>query len=472
METKQIKSTSVSEEVADASTRRAALLIAVISAFMIPFVSSAVTISLPTIGEQFQSDTILLGWVRTAYLLTAAMFLMPFGRIADIVGRKRIMRTGIAVYTLASLFCAVSTSTQMLIAGRALQGIGSSMVFGTAVAILSSVYPPDARGKAIGIRVAFVYLGVSSGPSLGGFLAQNFGWRSIFVVNMALGVAIIILMVWKLKGEWAGAPGEKFDVPGAVLSCASVFLTVYGIFHIATSSGLWLIGAGLLGLAVFVSYERRAKSPILDPRIFAHNRVFALSTAASFVLYSSIAAKGFLLSFYLQSILGLDVLWAGLVLLAQPAVQVAISPIAGRLSDKKIEPRYISTVGMVFAALALFLMSYLGAETSIPYVICALATLGLGIGLFSSPNTNAIMGSVTKRSYSIASATHSTMIILGMNVSMGIAMLLLSIHTGKVQMSPEHHASFLVATRTAFAIFASLCAGGVFISLARGKLRR
>lgn len=439
---------------------------------MIPFVSSGVTISLPTIGEEFHSDTVLLGWVRTGYLLTAAMFLLPFGRVADIYGRKKMMRIGITVYSAASLLCAASTSTSMLIGARCVQGFGSSMVFGTAVAILTSVFPAGERGKALGIRVAFVYLGVSSGPSLGGFLTQQFGWRSIFLVNMALGLIIIYLLSRKLKGEWAGAEGEKFDAPGAILSSASVFAVIYGILHLADPCGAWYLAAGVIGLAVFAAFESKRDHPILDVRIFSTNRVFTLSTTASLILYCGIASKGFLLSFYLQNIKGLGPLWAGLVLFAQPIIQAAISPVAGKLSDRKVQPRHIASAGMTAAALALAMLAFLDASTPLGYVIGALALLGLGIALFSSPNTNAIMGSVNKRLYSIAAATHSTMTIVGMNISMGIAMLLISIHTGKVQLAPEHHADFLIASRTAFAIFASLCAAGVFVSLARGKVKR
>lgn len=460
-----------SQEASDRKVQRAALLIAVISGFLIPFVSSSVNISLPTIGREFHSDTILLGWIRTAYLLTAAVFLLPFGRIADMYGRKKVMRIGISIYTAASLLCAISSSTHMLIAARCLQGFGSSMVFGTAVAILISVFPPGDRGRALGIRVAFVYLGVSTGPSLGGFMTQQFGWRSIFLVNMALGLVIVALLTWRLKGEWAGARGEKFDVAGAVICSVSVFATIYGILHLADSKGAWYLAAGLLGIAAFAWFQSKSKNPILDVRLFSANRVFALSAVSALIVYCSIAAKGFLLSFYLQEIKGLSPLWAGLVLLAQPAVQAAVSPFAGRLSDKKVQPRFIASAGMAAAALALLLLAFIDGATSLGYVICSLALLGFGLALFASPNTNAIMGSVNKRSYSIASATHSTMIIIGMNLSMGIAMLLLSIHTGKVQLSPEHYASFLVATRTAFAIFATLCATGVFVSLARGKLR-
>ncbi|MBN1592672.1 MAG: MFS transporter [Candidatus Coatesbacteria bacterium] len=454
------------------SLRHAALLIAVISAFMIPFVSNAVMISLPTIGREFHSDTILLAWVRTAYLITAAVFLMPFGRIADIMGRKKIMRIGIAIYTLASTLCAVSSSVEMLIGARALQGFGASMVFGTAVAIVTSVYPADMRGKALGIRSAFVFLGISCGPSIGGFISQYFGWRSIFFINMGLGLIILALMTWRLPGEWAGAKGEKFDTRGAFVCSASLLLAIYGILNLVRSWGPLLLLAGLGGLIVFGWLEARTPSPLFDISLFTRNRVFLFSNLTALIIYIAIAARTFMLSFYLQEIRGLDQLWAGLVMLAQPAVQVVLSPVAGWLSDKKFEPRHIASLGMAFVTVALVLLAMLDSATPISYVAVSLALLGCGIAMFSSPNTNAIMGSVSNRSYSIASATQSTVIILGMNLSMGIVMLLLTVHVGEVQLSPEHHAGFMTALRISFGMFAGLCAIGIATSLARGKSRK
>jgi len=454
----------------DNSVRRAALLIAVLSGFLIPFVSSSVNISLPTIGREFDCDAITLGWIRTAYLLTAVMFLLPFGRAADIHGRKRILRLGMSIYTAASALCAVSTSASFLIASRCLQGFGSSMVFGTAVAILTSVFPPGDRGKALGIRVAAVYIGLSSGPFLGGLLTQHLGWRFVFIINAALGLLVVGLLTWKLKGEWVGARGEKFDLTGSLICSGAILATVYGFTNLAYRNGPWLFGAGVLGIIVFVLFERKSPSPIVDIRLFTRNRVFAMSNLAAVINYCAVAANAFLLSLYLQEVMGLRPMWAGLVMFAQPAVQAIISPFAGKLSDR-IEPRIVASSGMVLTAVGLGLLAFLSRGTPLGYVVGALVTMGLGFALFSAPNTNAIMSSVSQRNYSVAAAMQGTSNMMGMTLSMGIVMFLLSVHVGEAQIGPANEDAFLTAVRTSFGIFAGLCALGIFASLARGKLR-
>ncbi len=188
-----------------AVNKRSALLVAALGSFLTSFMSSSVNIALPSIGREFAMDAVLLSWVATSYLLAAAMFLVPFGRIADIHGRKRIFTYGILIYTVSSLLSAISTSAVILICFRILQGIGGAMIFGTAVAVITSVFPAGERGKALGINVATVYSGLSLGPFLGGFLTQHFGWRNIFLVNVPLGGLIMAFIFWKLKGEWVGA---------------------------------------------------------------------------------------------------------------------------------------------------------------------------------------------------------------------------------------------------------------------------
>ncbi len=437
----------------DNSVRRAALLIAVISGFLIPFVSSSVNISLPTIGREFDCDAITLGWIRTAYLLTAVMFLLPFGRAADIHGRKRILTLGMSIYTAASALCAVSTSASFLITSRCLQGLGSSMVFGTAVAILTSVFPPGDRGKALGIRVAAVYIGLSSGPFLGGLLTQHLGWRFVFIINAALGVVVVGLLTWKLKGEWTGARGEKFDLTGSLVCSGAILATVYGFTNLTQRNGPWLFGAGVLGIVVFILFERKSPSPLVDIRMFTQNRVFAMSNLAAVINYCAVAANAFLLSLYLQEVMGLKPMWAGLVMFAQPAVQAIVSPFAGKLSDR-IEPRIVASSGMVLTAVGLGLLAFLSRATPLGYVVGALVTMGLGFALFSAPNTNAIMSSVRQRNYSVAAAMQGTSNIMGMTLSMGIVMLLLSIHVGEAQIGPANEDAFLTVVRTSFGIFA------------------
>ncbi len=458
------------EGVEAAATRRSALLISTLSSFLTPFMGSSVLIALPTIGREFGVDAIALGWVATSFILAAAVFLLPFGRLADIHGRKLVYVGGVALFTIASLFCGLSTSVGLLIAFRALQGVGSTMMFGTGTAILTSVYPPGERGWVLGVNVAAVYLGLSLGPPLGGQLTWHFGWRSIFLVCVPAGLMVLGLLHWRLPGEWTGARGEKFDTGGACLSGLGLILLIFGL---STASGAWsagLILLAVLAFATFVRWEYRTAAPMLDMELFRRNPVFVFSNLAALIHYSATFGVSFLLSLYLQDLRGLGPQAAGLVLLCQPAVMAACSPFAGRLSDRA-EPRSVASTGMAMTATALAGFAFLGAKTPIALIALNLLLLGVGFSLFSSPNTNAVMGSVDRRAYGVASATLGTMRLTGNLLSMAICTLVLAIFLGREQIAPALHAVFLQGVRVTFAIFSVLCVIGTFASLARGKMR-
>jgi len=454
----------------NAVNKSTALLIATLSAFLAPFMGSSMNIALPSIGKELALDAVVLSWVATAYLLAAAMFLVPLGKIADIQGRKKIFTCGILVYTLASLLCALATSAIWLIGCRILQGIGSAMIFGTGVAILTSVFPVGERGRALGISVAATYTGLSVGPILGGFLTQHFGWRSIFLASVPLGLAIIPLVVWRLKGEWAAAKGESFDFIGSVIYSLSLVVVMYGFSQVPALPGAWLILLGVLGILAFVFWETRVGSPVLNMSLFRHNTVFAFSNLAALINYSATSAVGFLLSLYLQYVKALSPQDAGLVLVSQPVMMAIFSPLAGRLSDR-IEPRVVASTGMALTTIGLLPFVFLNERTPLAFIVASLVLLGFGFALFSSPNTNAVMSSVEHRFYGVASATLGTMRLTGQMLSMGIAMLILAIYVGKVQITAAYYARFLTSLRTAIAVFAVLCFLGIFASLSRGKVR-
>lgn len=439
-----------------------------ISAFMTPFVGSSVTIALPAIGREFSLDAILLGWVATVYLLAAAVFLLPFGKIADISGRKRIYLIGISLFTLSSLLAGLSGSIAVLLIFRVAQGIGSAMVFGTGVAILTSVVPAARRGRALGINVAFTYAGLSLGPVLGGLLTEQLGWRSIFWANVPLGLAALVVVAWKLKGEWVGSPGDRFDWLGSIIAGFSLAFLIYGFSLLPSWSGLLFAAAGLAGCGAFAWWEERAAYPVLAMSLFRGNRVFAMSNLAALIHYSATFALTFFLSLYLQYIKEFTPQVAGLILISQPVLMAIVSPISGRLSDRH-QSRILASIGMGMIAAMLFLLATLSQSSSIVFVVVCLVVLGTGYGLFSSPNTNAIMSSVEKPVYGVASATMGTMRLIGQMFSMGIAMLIVALHVGDVEIVPRLYPQLLASQRTAFVIFGVLCIAGVFASLARGK---
>ncbi len=450
------------------ANQRAALAVSCVGSFMTPYLSSAVSIALPAIGKEFDLNAISLGWVNTAFLVTAAALLLPFGKLGDMIGRKLVFLIGIVLYTLLSALAALAPNGGVLVAVVALIGAAAAMIFGTGVAILTSVYPPTERGRVLGINVAFTYAGLSLGPLLGGFLTHELGWRSVYLLNVPVGLVAVVLVLARLRGEWIGEKGQRFDLIGSLLSIATLGLFVLGLSVLPAAEGFALVGASAIGFVLFLLRERRADYPLLSLSLFKRNRAFGMSNLAALINYSATFALTFFMSLYLQYIQGLTAEAAGLLLIAQPALMVLFSPIAGRLSDR-YEPRLLASSGMAIMALMLALLATLGATTSLGVVIFELVAVGIGYAFFSSPNTNAVMGSVEPRFYGIASATLGTMRLVGQMLSMGIAMLVLSIHIGRTAVTAAVYPLFLQSLRLSFAIFAALCFVGVFASLARGK---
>jgi EmrB/QacA subfamily drug resistance transporter len=456
-------------DVRDSRLRQCALVIAAVSGFLAPFMSSSINLALPSIQAEFKMDTVTLGWVATTYILAAAMFLVPFGKVADIYGRKKIFVLGVTIYTIASLPCAVSTTGAFLIVSRILQGFGAALIFATSVAILTSVYPLSDRGKALGIVSAATYLGLSLGPFLGGLMTQHLGWRSIFYANLPLGLAILVLVFKGLKGEWAEEKGEKLDYFGSILLSAGLVAVMYGLSLLPSISGTWLIAAGIAALIGFAWWEGKARHPVLNTSLF-RNTVFAFSNLAALINYCATFAVTFLLSQYLQYIRGYDPQTSGFILVAQPVMMTIFSPYAGKLSDR-IESRIVASIGMGLAVVGLGLLAFLDRATPAWFIIMSLLILGFGFALFSSPNTNAVMSSVEKRFYGVASATLGTMRLTGQMLSIGMATLIIVLLAGRTQIVPEIFPQFVLSVRVSFGVFSGLCLLGVFASMARGNLR-
>ena len=449
--------------------RRVVLMVAATASFLTPFMATSVNIALPSIGREFSMDAITMSWVTTAYLLAAAVFLVPLGRIADIRGRRKVFLAGMAGYTLVSLACTFSVSPGMLIALRSLQGFTDAMMFGTSTAIVTSVHPPEQRGRALGITVAAVYSGSSLGPLIGGVLTQALGWRSIFWLTTLLGAGVVALTLARMRGEWAEARGQKMDILGSFLYGLGLLGVMYGFRLLPSPRGVAPLVVGAAFLALFVLRESRVSYPVLDMSLFRRNLVFAFSNLSALVNYAATSALAFFLSLYLQYVKHLSPWNAGLVLLAQPVMMAAFSPLAGRLSDR-VEPRIVASIGMAMTASGLFLTSLLSEDSPLAVIVAILALCGLGFAAFSSPNTSAIMGSVPRRQYAVASATTGVMRLVGQMLSMGIAALILTLYVGQVQITPEQHSAFLEAFHTGFRVFAVLCVLGILASLTRGKL--
>ena len=447
---------------------RVLLAVVSLSSFVTPFLGSSLNLAIPAIGRDLGAGVVALNWVVTAYLVASAACLLPFGRLADLVGRRRLFLVGTLGQAAFLLGAAASRSVEVLVALRLLQGIAGAMGFATAMAMLVDAFPPAERGRVLGISTAAVYVGLSVGPVLGGVITQHLGWRAIFVLNGTLSLLLAALVATRLRTGGRAAGPSRFDAASALLYAGSLAATMGGLSTLRSHpAARWVLLAGLAGLAGFVVRQLRVTEPLLDLRLFA-SPVFAFSNLAALLNYSATFAVTFLLSLYLQVVRGLEAQVAGAVLLAQPIMMALLSPVAGRLSDR-IEPRRVSSLGMALTAAALALFAFLGEATPLAVVIGELVLIGVGFALFSSPNSNAVMGAVERRHYGVASATLGTMRLVGQALSMATVALIFAVFLGDAPVTVNAAPGLLAANRVAFALFAGLCAAGIFASLARGR---
>ena len=456
------------DQAEEKALKKSVLLVATFAAFLTPFLGSAVNLALPAIGKDLNANAISLGWVISSFILSSAVFLLPFGKLADIVGRKKVFTAGILLFTISTFLILFTGSITSLIILRIFQGFSSAMIFGTSLAIITSVFPQGERGRAIGINITAVYLGLSSGPIIGGVLTHYFGWRSIFAFLVPFGLISLYLIIKKMKSEWAEAQGEIFDSKGSVIYGVSLFSFMYGFSKLPSISGWVFLSAGILMAVVFLLFEKKADNPVFDIRLILRNRVFAFSGIAALIHYSATSATGFFISLYLQYLKGLDAKSAGLIMISQPVAMALLSPLAGKLSDRK-NPGIIASAGMGLTAAGLLLFCFIKETTSIYLIVFLLVLMGIGFGLFSSPNSNAIMSSVEKRHLGVASGVVGTMRMAGQMMSMGIAMMLIALYLGKQTINPATFPGFISAMRTGFVIFSILSVLGIFASLARNE---
>ncbi len=447
------------------------LIVVMVASFLTTFIGSSINLALPSIGTQFQGGALLLSWIVTAYLLATAAFLLPFGRLADMLGRRKVFLTGLALFSCSSFLSGMAWSVEVLFFFRIIQGMASAMIFSTGMAILVSSYPAEKRGKVIGFNSAAVYIGLSLGPVLGGFLNYYFGWRSIFYFTTVLSVVAFGLTLLQFKEAKSKTQEETFDFAGSIGYMIAIVATLYGFSDLArAASAKYILGLGIFIMILFLYYETKQKQPLFPVSLFFENMQFAFSNLAAMVNYSATFAIGFLLSLHLQVVVQLDSQAAGLVLLAQPLVMALFSPFAGALSDRR-SPTVVASIGMAISAIGLFCFSFITIESSLLWIIAVLALVGFGFALFGPPNNNAIMGSVTKEFYGAASSALAAMRLIGQAVSMAIVTLLLSDHSQSLRADLAYKQQLIDDFHKAFLIFAVLCTLGIVASVARGRKR-
>ena len=465
------------------SYMRIILLITCMGSMMAPLDSTIVSVSMPVMTGDLRMSSETAIWIPTAYLVSLAVLLLTIGRLSDIKGRKNIFIVGFGVFVLGSMLCSLARDGPQLIVFRVLQGVGAACIAATSTAIITDTFPAEERGKALGINAMAVYIGLSLGPALGGLLTGMAGWRSIFLINIPIGIAVMLLAWRFVRDTGEVRKEERLDLPGVLLfslglTSLLIALTLGEQYGWGSTGIIGLIVLAVVTLIVFVMVEnRKGQAAMLDPSMVTGNRLFAAANFSALLNYAAYFSVAFMLSYYMQEVLGYSILYTGLVLLIMPVAMAVLSPLSGWASDR-IGSRFLASAGMAIIALGLLFMSGLGASSSVVYIGLGLLLIGVGMGLFSSPNTSAVMGCVERKRLGVASGTLSTMRFVGQAVSLAIMGAIIASVAG-----PDFIASLTIGTAdpavTAEAfvkgmdlvllVGAVLAAIGTVTSLARGK---
>ncbi|MCL2157236.1 MAG: MFS transporter, partial [Methanobrevibacter sp.] len=400
------------------SSKNLIIFLAAFTSFLTAFSTSSIAVALPVIAKEFMIDVILQNWLATSFLLAIAIFSVPFGKLSGKFGLKRFFSLGLILFIGGTVGASLAFSAYSLIFFRVIQGIAGSMLTVAGFAMVTEALPPNERGKGIGMTVSSVYVGLTLAPVLGGILTENLGWQSIFYLIIPLLFIPLILSIFKVQEEWVIDRDHPFDFIGATIYAFGILLFMYGFTILNQSTGVILTVIGLLLLIVFALFELRQKFPVFHVELFK-NVKFASSNLAALISYLATFVVTYILSYHFQYIMHLSPLEAGMYLIFTPALMAILAPFSGKLSDK-FEPQKLSALGMGFVTIALFLLIFLNEGTPLYVVIISMILQGIGYGIFSSPNTNSIMGSVPRKLAPVASATVSTVRVIGQTMSLGM----------------------------------------------------
>lgn len=430
---------------------------------------SVVNAVLPIIRQAFGSDIATIEWVVTVYLLVISGLLLTFGRLGDLRGHRRVYVSGFALFVFGSALCGLSPSAGALIGFRGLQALGAAMLASNSPAILTANFPAAERGRALGLQATMTYLGLTAGPSLGGWLTGALGWRSVFYINVPVGAVALWLSLRFIPADRPAARREPFDLAGAALFLLGLVALLLGLnqghaWGWASAPTLACMALSALALAAFVRTELRRPHPMLDLRLF-RDSVFSLSTASAVVNYIGLFNVTFLMPFYLIQGRGFTPQQAGLLLTAQPLVMALAAPVSGALSDR-IGTRGPSAVGMAILTAGLVLFSSLSATTPVAVIVLLMAVAGLGTGVFISPNNSALMGAAPADQQGVAAAVLATARNVGMALGIGMAGAILTTVLAGYSGSGSELALY-PALRIAFLAAAAITLTGVLTSWGR-----
>ncbi len=439
------------------------LLICTVLSFFTVFAVNAVTIVIPSIASEYGMSNIIQNWVTIIFLLVVAVLSVPAGQISAKFGLKKVTNISIVLFIIISVVNVLVTTQEQFLACRFILGISLAFINVTSMAMIVSAFPPEERGKALGINITGVYVGLSLSPVLGGILNYNLGWRSVVLFGVPFLFVILALLLTKIDEEWISFKGIPLDIKGSLTYGIGMVLFMYGFTILNTQLGIVLTILGILILIIFGLIELRREYPVFNINFFKNHK-FLSANFASLCAYLATYAVTTILNYHLQYIKGFDSQTAGLILLVAPLCQVVLAPIAGRLSDKYV-PQILAAIGMALGTISLFLFSSLNGQTPLEFLILSMIIYGIGFGLFSPPNTNVIMGSVPPKDTSVASAAVATMRTVGQAMSMGILTLVFAFVMGNVPIIEQYYPLLISSCQITCLICVVLCIASVFASL-------
>ena len=444
-------------------TKNLILIICSILSFFTVFAVNAVMVVVPSIASEFHMSNIVQNWVIIIFLLVVAVLSVPAGQISGKYGLKKVTIISVILFIIISIVTVfVDTSEEFLLC-RVILGISLSFINVTSMAMIVSAFEPQERGKALGINITGVYVGLSLSPVLGGILNYHLGWRSVVLFGVPFLFVILALLLTKIDDEWITFKNIPLDFKGSLLYGIGMVLFMYGFTILNESLGVVLTVLGIIILIVFCLIELNVDNPVFDIRFFKNHK-FLSANFASLCAYLATFAVTTILNYHLQYIKGYDSQFSGIILLVAPLCQVVVAPIAGRLSDRYV-PQILAAIGMGLGTVSLVLFSFLDSGTSLEFLVASMVLYGVGFGLFSPPNTNVIMGSVPPKDTSVASAAVATMRTVGQAMSMGILTLVFAFVMGNVPISEEVYPLLISSCQITCIICVVLCVASVFASL-------
>lgn len=446
------------------------LLICSILNFFAVFAVNAVIVIVPAVAGEFHMSNITQNWISMIFFLVVAVLSVPAGQISGKYGLKRVTILSTILFIVISIINVIVTSSEAFLASRLILGISLAFINVTSMAMVVSAFDAEERGKALGINIMAVYLGLSSSPVLGGILSYQLGWRSVILLGVPFLLVILLLLLTIVDEEWITFENIPIDLKGSVLYGIGMALFIYGFTILNEIPGVILTVLGVIILLMFAAVELKVEHPVFDVKFFK-NRAFLSANFASLCAYLATFAVTTILNYHLQYIKGIDSQTAGLILLVAPLCQVVLAPIAGRLSDRYV-PQILAAIGMGLGTLSLLLFSFLDASTSIEFLVVAMILYGVAFGLFSPPNTNVIMGSVPPKDTAVASASVATMRTVGQAMSIGILTLVFAFVMGNVPMVEEHYPLLTQSCQITCLICVVLCLASVFASLVGIKSKK